>query len=561
MVRPRNDVSVTHPVRKRRQFALMTSALSGMLLLSACGGASGGAVESAPVTVVPAGTSTPVPAATPTPTATPTATPTSVATQPVGAPSARDRLGINVVGVSYYGGEPTFANQLFGLRWLVPSAGWGGISYDRLRADGFPKVVDGSAAAPGVVSILNPPAEAKTTATAVTRCTWQGTGSVGVGGYPKDQRSGDHLLEFRWVQAINDDNRVWFEISKSDASDPIRAVDCRLTTESTNAYFSPSLLAHLKPFGLLRFLDMSAANSNPGSVTWSARSLPGDLVQRGTDGMAIENMLALANANGSSPWFTVPWNADADYHRRMAQLVHDTLPAGRPVYVEISNEVWNYSFGQAGQAEREGLDRKLSDNRFQANIYRYAQKITEVMPIWTEVFKDRPGDLVRVAATQADNAWVGANIFEWNNGAAVSQVDAIAIAPYFKIDTGQLTGDNDANMTALAAEAKRQVAVKSAEYKALANKWGKRLVAYEGGQHQIDPDNQARLTTMNRDPRMQYIYKQYLTDWNALTGDVFTLYNATGPISRYGAWGLREYSGQPLSATPKLRGVLEFAGY
>ncbi|KQU61585.1 hypothetical protein ASG67_16435 [Sphingomonas sp. Leaf339] len=243
----------------------------------------------------------------------------------------------------------------------------------------------------------------------------------------------------------------------------------------------------------------------------------------------------------------------------MAQLVHDTVPAGKPVYVEISNEVWNYSFGQAGQAEREGTERKLSDNRFQANIYRYAQKITETMPIWADVFKDRPKDLVRVAATQADNAWVGGNIFEWNNGAAAAQIDAIAIAPYFKIDTEQLTNDNNVNMIALAAEAKRQVAFQSAAYKALADRWGKRLLAYEGGQHQLDVNNQARLETMNRDPRMEAIYKQYLTDWNALTGDVFTLYSATGPISRYGAWGLREYAGQPLSETPKLRGVLAYA--
>ncbi|KQU49610.1 hypothetical protein ASG67_10780 [Sphingomonas sp. Leaf339] len=477
-----------------------------------------------------------------------------------GKPAApRDRLGINVAGVTYYGGEPIYANQLFGLRWLVPSAGWGGIDNGRLRPDGFPKGVDGSAAAPGVVSILNPPADAQTSATAVTRCTWQGKGIVGAGGMQSDLRVGNHSLQFRWGKAIGSANRVWISIDRSDAANPIRAMDCRQVGLANNAQFAPSLLAYLKPFGVLRFLDMSAANSNPASVTWATRSLPGDLVQRGSDSTSIENMVALANANGSSPWFTVPWNADADYHRRMAQLVHDSIPAGKPVYVEISNEVWNYSFGQAGQAEREGQERKLSDTRFQANVYRYAQKITEVMPIWAEVFEDRPKDLVRVAATQADNAWVGANIFEWNKGAAAGQIDAIAIAPYFKVDTDHLTGDHDANMVALAAEAKRQIAVKSAEYKALADKWDKRLIAYEGGQHQIDPDNQKRLAVMNRDPRMEAIYRQYLTDWNVLTGDVFTLYSATGPISRYGAWGLREYAGQPLSATPKLRGVLDYA--
>lgn len=198
-------------------------------------------------------------------------------------------------------------------------------------------------------SILNPPLESRTTATAVTRCTWQGTGSVAVGGHANDQRSGTRSLQFRWNKELTG-NTVWVEINRSDASDPIRAMDCRLTSDPADAVFAPQLLQYLKPFGVLRFLDQSAANSNPGSVTWATRSLPGDLVQRGTDAMAIENIVALANANGSSPWFTVPWNADADYQRRMAQLVHDAIPAGRPIYVEVSNEVWNYSFGQAGQA-------------------------------------------------------------------------------------------------------------------------------------------------------------------------------------------------------------------
>ena len=234
-------------------------------------------------------------------------------------------------------------------------------------------------------------------------------------------------------------------------------------------------------------------------------------------------MFKLANANGSSPWLTIPWNADADYHRRAAQLAHDMLPAGKPIYVEVSNEVWNYSFGQGGQAEREGLARGLSDNGFQANIRRLAQKTIEVMPIWAEVFKDRPRDLVRVVGTQADNVWVGGNLFEYNNGEIAKHIDAIAIAPYFKVDTDRLVGDHATNMTALAAEAKRQIAYQSAAYKVLADKWGKRLVAYEGGQHQIDPDNQARLEAMNRDPQMEAIYRQYLTDWKAMKGDLFVL--------------------------------------
>jgi len=162
---------------------------------------------------------------------------------------------------------------------------------------------------------------------------------------------------------------------------------------------------------------------------------------------------------------------------------------------------------------------------------------------------------VRVAATQAGNVSVGNEIMVWNNGAVVPYIDAVAIAPYFQVDPATLTGDQSAKMALVAAEAKRQIAVQSAAYKVMTARYGKRLIAYEGGQHQVD-ENVMRTEAINRDPQMEAIYRQYLADWQALTGDLFTLYAATGPISKFGAWGLREYAGQPIAETPKLRGVV-----
>jgi len=477
--------------------------------------------------------------------ASPTATPpVPVISKPT---AARDRLGVNVAPVSYYGGEPVFANQAMGSPWLE---NWQGVSADRLRPDGMPLSVE-----PGhtLTLILVPPVTAFTKGDTTTRCTWNGTGTLGTGGYADVVNTGAHQMTFKWRP--QDKPYAWLELRSSSAADPVRDLDCRQPADG-NALFAPQLLQYLKPFGVLRFLDQSSANGNPSAVTWATRGKPGGVAINGSDGTALEYQIGLANAVGSSPWFTVPWNADADYHRHMAQMVHDSIPAGRPVYVEVSNEVWNYQFGQAGQAQKEGLERKLSTDGFGANLARTAQKITEVMPIWADVFRDRPADLVRVMATQAANAWVGAQILEWNGGAILPHIDAVAIAPYFQVDPVSLTGDQAANMALVAAEARKQIAVSSAAYKAMVYRYGKRLIAYEGGQHQIDVDNVERLTAINRDPAMEAIYRQYLADWQALTSDLFTLYSATGPISKFGAWGLREYAGQPLSETPKLRGVV-----
>jgi len=65
------------------------------------------------------------------------------------------------------------------------------------------------------------------------------------------------------------------------------------------------------------------------------------------------------------------------------------------------------------------------------------------------------------------------------------------------------------------------------------------------------------LQAIERDERMYALYKRYLDNWRVNIGDMLTFYNSTGPINKFGAWGLVEYAGQPLSQAPKMRAVLE----
>lgn len=477
----------------------------------------------------------------PTPTATPAPAPAPTPVDP------RDRLGINVSSVNYWQNEPTFANQALGIGWL---RSWQQIPAAQVGPDGMPLSVKGET----LTGILIPPAPAYTGGDTTTVCKWQGTGEVYAGGDWSGPIARDaHSMTFRWSQGKPP--RVWLELRASDAADPVRDLDCRLKTDKPDAVFAPQLLDYLKPFGVLRFLDWSTANSNVAS-RWISRGQPRGVSIAGTDGIALEYQVALANAVKASPWFTTSWNADDDYHRRMAQLVHDSIPSGRQVYVELSNEVWNYGFGQAHQVQAEGVAAKLSDNAFQAAQHRYAQRVIEVMAIWSKVYADRPRDLVRVVATQADNAWVGSVIMDWNGGAIRNSVDAIAIAPYFSVDLATGGAEPGPQVVRMAAAARVQIADKVSAYVALAKRTGKRLIAYEAGQHLVDPARVPLVTAIQRDPGMEAVYREYIAGWQAATGDLLTLYAATGPISQYGAWGLREYAGQPLSETPKLRGVL-----
>jgi len=468
---------------------------------------------------------------------TPTAAPVPA---PVQAADPRAKLGINVANTAYWSAEHTFANQAAILEWRDPIGGWAYVAADRLR-DGIPATIE-----PGhpLLAYLTPPAAAWRGEGPETRCAWAGTGTVTVGG-----ATGKQSATFRWPKTTTPVQTVSLTIAATSATDPIRDIDCREPAEK--GVFSAQLLDFLKPFGVIRFLDWSSANGNPASVTWATRGVPRGNAHSGSDGIALEHQIALVNAVGSSPWFTVPMNADADYQQRMAQMVHDTVPAGRPVYVELSNEVWNYQFGQAHQAQKEGLAAKLSDNAFQAAQYRYAQRVIDLMAVWSKVYADRPRDLVRVVATQAGNPWVGEILMDWDGGKLRSSIDAIAIAPYFTVD---LAAGGEV-VTRLGEAARSQIAKEVTAYAALAKRTGKRLIAYEAGQHLVDPARVDAMKAANRDPRMEAIYAGYIADWGKVSGDLMTLYLATSPITGYGAWGLREYAGQPMAETPKLRGV------
>jgi hypothetical protein len=467
------------------------------------------------------------------------------------------QLGVNLGSVAYWTGERSFANLLTGANWQDPAKGWNEVSEAEQDSNGN-MLASAMPAGREVVRVLTPTADVLGGNGATIRCTWEGTGTIGAGGNRTADRAGDHSYEFLYSPNKLNDARVWLSLRNVSASDPVRNLDCREKDMARSELFSPEFVNSLKPYGVLRFLDWSAANANPQSVTWADRTQPGSIYQARPQGPALENIVALSNKLSAEPWVNVPWNADDDYITRMAQLFHDGIPANRRVYVELSNEVWNYMFAISRQSESEGLARKLSDDRVVANLRRYAERTGEVMRIWSRVFADRPGQLVRVAATQHDNPWT-AEVVMTAPGLA-DNIDALATAPYF--GTGFFSGSeagmtNTGQMLSILAGYSRQVLANAGEANAAwARKYGKRYIAYEAGQHLIEDGSLGRITAMNRSNAMYDIYVNYITDWKTRFNDTMVLYSATHPISGYGAWGLREYAGQPLSETPKLRAAI-----
>jgi hypothetical protein len=519
------------------------AAMATTALVSACGGADpSGSSTTAAVTVVPASTPAPAPTPTPIPTSSPTPTATALTPQ-----AASFQLGINVAPSVYYGTERTFANLAYA------ASNWDSLGADKLNSYSYP-------ASTGIIQLNVPQPVWGGTDTRIT-CTWKGSGSFFIDGDRSGDAYGDHTVSTTW-RGWNGSGRpqMYLQVSNANTTDPLRDLDCREPGVVANGVFDQRIIDDLKPYGVLRFLDWSSANGNPASVTWATRTTPDQIAQSGPDGVAIENMVDLANATNSDAWFTVPYNADETYVRNMAKLVHDRLSIGHRAYFELSNETWNYGFGVAAQVLNEGIAENLSSDKYTNGLYRYAEKSTWMHKLLTDAFKDNPARLVRVVNTATDNTWMIDRVMEFKDTA--QYVDAIATAPYFGVGffDGANAGVTDLPTLFASLETMRVQSIdRAVANKATADKWGKRYITYEAGQHIIAPSaNAATQAQMERSPMMYDMYKRYIADWKAKIGDTMILYSATGPISQYGAWGIREYAGQPLSDTPKRRAALEY---
>lgn len=137
-----------------------------------------------------------------------------------------------------------------------------------------------------------------------------------------------------------------------------------------NQYFTDQFLNALAPFSTIRFMDWTSTNGC-GDSLWSDRTLMHHATQQPPKlpnrtyawqgrGSAWESVILICNAVNKDAFICVPHKATQDYITKLAQLfkygsdgvnpytspqsnpVYPPLNANLKLYVEYSNEVWNY---------------------------------------------------------------------------------------------------------------------------------------------------------------------------------------------------------------------------
>jgi hypothetical protein len=514
-------------------------------------------------------------------------------------------IGMNLAPIADWEPGFPFRNLFMGARpWITRNLGWAGphdtkeqsaFQYDD---DGYPLQVP--IAVPGLT-------EPQVVFTYLPNCRrsgvyillYDGEGEIGGHSATKviSQKRGRAKLQMQHVKGQYEA----IIIKRSKLGNHIRNI--RLVAEEDEGVglaaspFLPEFLEFCRPFHCLRFMDWGATN-NSIEQEWSRRKRPTFYTQVGTKGdpdaiyspaptafqymysggVAIETMIQLCNELKIDPWFCIPHRATDDYIAQFARLVKQRLDPSLKVYLEYSNEIWNWSFGQAGwmlrsplagamveakggspwkdQAKTEGKDHP---ERIGA-LFRRAFRIWE--DEWSGADRSR---LIRVCSVQG--AWVDASkrTIRWcmENGGA----DAVSPAAYVGPDNiiydrwasaganltpeqviADVRGGND-----IAREGNSIASI--VRYAAT---FGLKYVAYEGGQH-IQPKGQAELpynpalAAAQYHPAMYDLYVELLRFHRDLGCELFCHFNSVGRQgTRWGSFGAKAGFTEPDAASPKM---------
>ena len=378
-------------------------------------------------------------------------------------------------------------------------------------------------------------------------------------------REPGHIVMDVWSSAEG----LEIDLYATNPANPVRNI--RLTHENdlplleAGQLFRPEFLSRWNGMGIVRFMDWQRTNNAP-HWHWPDRTTPAHHSQDHHHGVSLEHMIDLSNALKANPWFCIPHQADDIFVRGFAQLVQERLDPSLKVYVEYSNEIWNWGFGQGNYCQEMGLVNGMSTDGYTARLRYQAARSVEIFDIFHDVFAGETQRVVRVIAAQAAGLHTANTILDW--GQTASKTDVVAIAPYFGHDvatTAVLDMTDDAVLDQLDQKMRSQTFAWIDSYAAEMSRRGIKLVTYEGGQHLAAVGEAVnnellteRLTVINRHPRMHQLYTDYLNKWATVGAGPMVLYHSMGRYSKWGSWGLMEYHGQDPATAPKYKAAMEY---
>ncbi len=355
----------------------------------------------------------------------------------------------------------------------------------------------------------------------------------------------------------------------------------------TKQIFTTEFVRSLRPFAALRYMDWLATNHNPGyygdvghhALEWADRRPADYSTQAGTPagkyGVAWEYVVALANETGADAWINVPVAATDDYVRELAAFLKRELKPEINLYIEHSNEVWNFGFPQyiynklaAIDEVKRGGSPLNADGSKDEEVWthrRHAKRLVEIARTFREAFAGQEGRVRPIYASWAINPKSHfADVLDWvkaTYGEPKDLFHGLADAAYYDAGEAAKNGDPEAIVAAMRAASDANLENRG-KIRAIADRYGLKHCQYEIGPSvgRIgDVTNVANRIRANRLPAIEAVLlHDALDNWFDRGGDMYMYFAHIGAVSRYGCWGLGEDVDR--LDTPKWRAIYKLTG-
>lgn len=319
--------------------------------------------------------------------------------------------------------------------------------------------------------------------------------------------------------------------------------------------FREEFLNHIKRAQMLRFMDWTRTNGNT-TTSWAKRANP-TTTHTAHLGVTWEDIIELANETATPIWINIPAQADDDYVLNLAQLINTTINPGIPVYIEYSNELWNFGFQQASYNANAAKAEVTSNSNSPLNydnagddwgFRRTANRLKQISDIFRTVVGDtKMMSIYRpILAGQLANPYIlqtGLGMIHANFGAPKQYFYGVAGGWYFNM--GSIANQEGSSVTTVlnALEQSAIAAPNTALYEtniATSSWYGLKFLGYEVGDDTFGPGSLAAKAAANNDPRMQSICENFISKWYQAGFDTLNWYTfgAGNWNTQYGTWTL-----------------------
>ena len=419
------------------------------------------------------------------------------------------------------------------------------------------------------------------------RAEWSGQGEITFGATPIETGTTEDGRSYALLD-VAEDQTLFIRINETNPDDYIRDIQLFMPDfngqsldmddwqrGSDESPFHPLYLERLQPFDTLRFMQWQQVNSDNRDVLTVDDLRPVSHASQGStgdrsifNGVSVQYQVQLANDLGANAYFNMPHQADDSYVQAFAEYVRDNIHDDAEVFVEYSNEVWNYAFGFSANAWI-GEQQELPENEGLSFIDVWAQEARRDFSIWSDVFSGQEDRLTRVAAGQQNNPWLTGQLLESMNG----EFDAVSSTSYAGLGTSNIdwidetTTQDDIIDWVLENSVPYSLQTQAAHVE-LAEQYTEELgreidfVTYEGGSHldAFGTEYQDLVHSVQDNPRFTEVYAALLNGMNELGVDMHTQYVFTsqGEATPWGEFGVLHEMDTPLDDAHEYNALVDF---